>query len=176
MDWSSCLREGETVRWEGRPAPRCFTFRNWRHSLFGLFLMIIAVYWQIVALELAMAYGLSFIAWIPLPVLLASLYLSLGHLLLSRLEWERVFYAITDRRVLALSGIRRQRLNTLPLAQVTYFRLKYQAENLGTIRIHDDRSSRPLVLHCLEHPRRATDLLEEAMETVIRDEGRGTWD
>ena len=169
MDWSSWLEEGESLRWEGRPAPRCFTFRNWRHSLFGLFLLIIAVYWQIVALELAMAYGLSFIAWIPLPVLLAALFLSLGHLLLSRLEWERIFYAITDRRVLVLRGIRRQRLHILPLAQVTYFRINYQAENLGTIRIHRDPSSNPLVLHCLEHPRRVTDLLEERMETVARE-------
>lgn len=169
MDWSSWLEEGESLRWEGRPAPRCFTFRNWRHSLFGLFLLIIAVYWQIVALELAMAYGLSFIAWIPLPVLLAALFLSLGHLLLSRLEWERIFYAITDRRVLVLRGIRRQRLHALPLVQVTYFRLKYQAENLGTLRVHGAPSARPLVLHCLEHPRRATELLEESMETVASE-------
>lgn len=171
MDWSCWLEEEEAVRWEGRPAPRCFTFRNWRHSLFGLFLLVIAVYWQIIAIELGAVYRLSFIAWIPLPVLLAALYLSLGHLLLARLEWERVFYALTDQRVLVLRGIRRQRLHALPLVQVTYFQLRRQAENLGTLRIHGDPSSRPLVLHCIEHPRGATDLLEAAvsMSTVTRD-------
>lgn len=163
MDWSAWLEEGETVKWEGRPAPRCFTFRNWRHSLFGLFLLVITVYWQTVAIELGMAYGLSYIAWIPLPVLLAALYLSLGHLLLARLEWEKVFYALTDRRVLVLRGMRRQRLHALRLAQVTYFQLKLQAEELGTLRIHGDASSRPLIFHCLENPRGAADLLEEGM-------------
>jgi len=163
MDWSFWLEEGETVKWEGRPAPRCFTFRNWRHSLFGFFLLVITVYWQTVAIELGMAYGLSYIAWIPLPVLLAALYLSLGHLLLARLEWEKVFYALTDRRVLVLRGMRRQRLHALRLAQVTYFQLKLQAEELGTLRIHGDASSRPLIFHCLENPRGAADLLEEGM-------------
>lgn len=162
MDWSVWLQAGETVRWEGRPAPRCFTFRNWRQSLFGVFLLVLAVYWQIVGIELASAYDLAFVAWIPLPVLLAALYLSIGHLLLSRMEWEKVFYAVTDRRILVLKGVRRQRLFDLPLDRVVYFQLRPRGMELGTVRIGGDRSN-PLVLHCLEHPRKMTDLLEAAM-------------
>lgn len=163
MDWSSWLRSGETVHWEGRPAPRCFTFRNWRQSLFGVFLLVLAVYWQIVGIELAREYQLPLVAWIPLPVLLAALYLSIGHLLLNRMEWEKVFYAVTDRRILVLKGLSRQRLFDLPLDRVTYFQLRPHGAELGTLRISGGPSSAPLVLHCLEHPRQVADLLEAAL-------------
>lgn len=163
MDWSPYLETGEMVRWQGRPAPRCYTFRNWRHSLFGLLLLVLSVYWQIVGFELGRAYGYPLMGWIPLPFLLAAVYLSIGHLLLARLEWEKVFYAVTDRRVLVLRGVLKQRLLETPLETVTYFRIRPLGEELGTVRISADPSLRSLSLHCLEHPRRATDLLEAAM-------------
>lgn len=160
MDWSPHLAAGENVRWEGRPAPRCYTFRNWRHSLFGLLLLVLTVYWQIIGFELAHSYGRPYLAWIPSPFLLAAGYLSIGHLLLARLEWEGVFYAVTDRRVLAL---RRRRLRACPIDAVSYFRIEPFGEDLGTVRLTAEGLDRPLTLHCLEYPRRATDLVEAAL-------------
>jgi hypothetical protein len=161
MDWSVYLEDGETMRWEGRPAPRCFTFRNWRHSLFGFLLLLPSVHLQIVAIEFSKTYDSLLIAWIPLPFLAVGVYLAVGHLVLARLEWEKVFYAVTDRRVLVMKGLFKQRLMNFPLQKVSYFHLKPLGEELGTLRIRGGEFS--MVLSCIEYPRRITDLLEAAI-------------
>jgi len=104
------------------------------------------------------------------------------------LEWNHVYYAITDRRLLVHRGFLKQRIESLELSEITYFSLHRQGEQLGTLRVHKGQE-KPLTLHCIEHPRRATDLLEEAMgplaeemdgglspngDCPIRDAGRGT--
>ena len=165
MDWSPHLLPGETLRWEGRPAPRCFVFRNWRHSLFGILLLLFAAWWQTVGWQLAPVYGLPWLAWIPLPFLAIGLHLAVGHLLLARREWPRVFYAVTDRRVLALRGAGRTRLLQLELAAVTWFELRPLGAELASVRIA--AGDKTLTLPCLEQPRRFADLLEAAM----RDSG-----
>ncbi|BCR05252.1 hypothetical protein DESUT3_23210 [Desulfuromonas versatilis] len=163
MDWSSYLEAGEVLRWEGRPAPRCFTFRNWKHSLFGILLLVLALYWQVVGYQLAKVYEAAWLGWMPLPFIIIALYLSVGHLVLARLEWEKVYYAVTDRRILALRGLRSIRFQSMPLAQLSYFRIKPLGESLGTVRVSCSDSPSPLVVCCIEHPRSMTDLLEEAL-------------
>lgn len=163
MDWSAHLQAGEIVRWEGRPAPRCFVFRNWRHSLFGLLLLLLATWWQVVGYQLAQVYGMALLLWLPLPFLLVGLYLALGHLLLARYEWERVFFAVTDRRVLAVRGILRPRLETVALPEVTYFQVRPHGRELATVRVGTDRRRPPLLLCCVEHPERLLALLKSAL-------------
>jgi hypothetical protein len=161
MDWSAHLLPGETLRWEGRPAPRCFVLRNWRHSLFGLLLLLLAAWWQVVGWQLAPVYELPLLAWVPLPFLLIGLHLAFGHLLLARREWPHVFYAVTERRVLALRGGRRPRLQGLPLAAVTWFELRPHGEELATLRLAAGTTT--LLLPCVQHPRPLAALLEAAM-------------
>jgi len=156
------LTDGETVRWEGRPAPRCYTFRHWRHSIFGGIFLVITGFWQGLGIEMASTYASAWAAWLPLPFLLLGGYLSVGHLIQARLEWEHVLYAITDRRLLAQRGLFRPRVESMELDAVTYFRLHHQGEQLGTLRVHKGKEQM-LVLHCIEHPRRAAVLLEEAI-------------
>ncbi|MEJ2698953.1 MAG: PH domain-containing protein [Desulfuromonadales bacterium] len=168
MTWEGHLGPAEVLRWEGRPAPRCFTFRNWLHSLFGFLLLFLASYWQMVGYQLSQAHHSLILALVPLPFLLAGIYLSFGHLLLARWEWENVFYAVTDRRILARRGLFRPRVEELPLAEVTGFRLKPLGENLGTLRIQgsgDPPAS--LVLHCIEYPGQVTELFEEAVGNFV---------
>ena len=86
-----------------------------------------------------------------------------------------------DRRLLVQRGFLKKRIESLELSEITYFSLHRQGEQLGTLRVHKDQE-KPLTLHCIEHPRQATDLLEEAMgeglppngDEPIRDAGRGT--
>lgn len=163
MDWFDQLESGEEVRWEGRPAPRCYTFRNWQHSLFGMLLLVLAVWWQAVGYQLGHVYDSALLIWLPLPFLLVGLYLSLGHVLLARYEWERVFYAVTDHRVLVRRGIFRQRVESLPLSEVTYFQVKPLGKDLATISVIAEGRGN-VVLCCLEHPQRPIELLESAME------------
>ena len=56
ISWLPLLPE-ENLRWEGRPAPLCYTFRQWRHALFGLFLTGICSVWQWLGVQQAAAQG-----------------------------------------------------------------------------------------------------------------------
>lgn len=163
MSQGVVFADGETLRWEARPAPRCYTFRHWRHSVFGLIFLVICGCWQVLGLTMAKAYTVPWLAWLPLPFVLIGLYFFVGHLVQARLEWNHVYYAITDRRVITQRGLTRRRQQSIELSDVTYFKLHRQSEQLGTLRVHQGREQH-LVLHCIEHPRRATDLLEEAIK------------
>jgi hypothetical protein len=152
----------EELCWEGRPAPRCYTFRNWRHSFFGLVLIPVCSYWQYSGIDFAEEYEIFWLAWLPLPFLLVALYLTLGHFLQARLEWNHVYYAITDRRLMIQRGLLTRRIESLELQDIAYFCLTPHGKQLGTLRIHKGEE-KLLTLHCVEHPRQATDLLEKAM-------------
>ena len=166
------LIDGESVRWEGRPAPRCYVFRHWRHSLFGCILLAITGFWQMLGIEMAATYATAWLAWLPLPFLLLCGYLSFGHLLQARLEWNRVHYVITGHRLLVQRGLFRPRVESMELDAVTYFSLRRHGKDLGTLRVHRGQDQK-LVLHCIEHPRRPAELLEEA---ITRGGGKGAPD
>jgi hypothetical protein len=168
MDWTPFLQPGERLVWEGRPAPRCYTMRNWRHALFGVILLVPTLYWQVVAVEIAAVYHLPLVPWIPLPFLLAALYLALGQLLVARLEWEKVYYAVTDRRILVQRGVLRTRHLTLALGAVGSFVLRPYGEELASLRIVPTDFSTTLVLSCIEYPRLVTRHLEAAMAAAGR--------
>jgi hypothetical protein len=144
------LAADETIRWQGRPAPRAYTFRNWRHALFGLALMLPCLLWQLVGIELVANGAPGWVAWLPLPFNLGSLYLAFGQLLIARLEWEQVLYAVSDRTVYQRRGFFRPRLRCLPLAAVTNVRQKKLGPNLATIRI-DGEDGESLLFASIEH-------------------------
>lgn len=171
MDWSKYLAADEEVRWEGRPAPRYFTFRNWPHSLFGLLLLGVSAYWEYFGIKLGQSNGSLILSLIPIPFLFVGIYLSVVHLILARLEWERVFYAVTDQRVLAQKGCLKTRMVDLPLEKVTYFRLNNLGKDLGTLRIEAGKARQPLILPGIEHPRGITDLLENAIKAKMAAAG-----
>jgi hypothetical protein len=156
------LLAGETICWEGRPAPRCYIFRHWRHALFGFIILAICGYWQVLGFEVAESYNSMWLAFLPLPFLLFGCYLSVGHLFQARLEWNHVRYMITDRRLLVQRGLLKRRVESLELRDITYFSLSHQGEHLGTLRVHKGLEQQ-LILHCVEYPRQATALLEVAM-------------
>ncbi|PLY03611.1 MAG: hypothetical protein C0623_00925 [Desulfuromonas sp.] len=163
MNWTEYLNENEQIRWQGRPAPRCYTFRNWIHSLFGVVIMIAAVAWSIHGLHLATAQGSFVFILLPIPFLLAGVYLAFGHLVLSRLEWEHVFFALTDQRVIAISGLWSRRIKTIALADIVWFELRPLGEELGTIRIRGREPQQRMSVTCVEHPRQLTGILEEVL-------------
>jgi hypothetical protein len=145
------LAADETILWQGRPAPRAYTFRNWRHALFGLALMLPCLFWQLVGIELVAGGAPFWVAWLPLPFNLGSLYLAFGQLLIARLEWEQVLYAVSDRTVYQRRGFFRPRLRCLPLAAVTSVRKKSLGPNLATVRIAS-REGESLLFATIEHP------------------------
>jgi len=164
MDWNELLEEGEQLLWSGRPAPRCYTFRNWKHSLVGLLLLLIGVWWQAIGLQMAALYHAPYLAWIPLPVCLGGLYLAFGQPLKSRLEWEYLYYAVTDRRLMRRYG-KKSRLQQLSRDAVTYFRLKPYSPQLGSLAIYAGSVEQRLDFKCIELPDRVSKLLEDSMRS-----------
>ncbi len=173
MNWDTLLETDERLLWEGRPAPRCFTFRRWIHSVFGLILMAPALVWLDGGQALAVERGEPLWGVIPwLGVALASYFL-VGHLLLARLDWEGTFYAITDRRLIALGGWPRRSAWTLPLNRLRHLRLRPRGRDLGSLYVSGQDSRERRVLSCLEHPARAIALLEEAVRRNLTEESSG---
>ena len=160
---------GETLHWEGSPAPRCFTFRQWRQALFGLLLTVFCAVWTWMGVEQAVEHGWPWLACVPLPFLGFALWLAVGQLLAARLEWPRVVYAVTDRRIIVRRGLVRPRQEALPLARVSWFRLSPHGEELGSLRVHGEDGDPVLMLHCIEYPRRPAALLEQAIRAKQHD-------
>ena len=157
------LTDGEVIRWQGRPAPRCYTFRHWRHSLFGGLFLVLSGFWEVLGLEMATATSLHWLAWLPLPFLLLGVYFSVGHLVQVRLEWNQVLYLMTDRRLLVQRGLFASTIIEMDLAAITYFSMHRHGEQLATLRVYQGQA-RKVVLHCLEHPQLAAALLEETIK------------
>ena len=161
--WPDLLPD-EELCWEGRSAPRCYTFRQWRHALFGGLLTIFCMVWLWMGVGQVAATGWVWPALLPLPFFAYALWLAVGQLLAARLEWNHVAYAITNRRLIVRGGVLRPVEVTLPLEQLTWFRLQPHGEELGSLRVHGRDGDPVLFLHCLEYPRRPAELLEAAIK------------
>ena len=93
----------------------------------------------------------------------------MGHLIQARLEWNNVYYAVTDRRLL----VKRGQMKSMELSEITYFKMLEKGEELGTFIVHKGEEMK-LLLHCIEHPQRLFKLLEDAMGEKARPEPGGT--
>lgn len=145
------LADGETILWQGRPAPRGYTFRNWRHALFGFALSLPCLFWLLVGIELAAAGSPAWVAWLPLPFALGSLYLAFGQLLIARLEWEKVLYTVSESTICLQRGLFRPKLCTLPRAALVAVRTRRLGPNLATVRFEAE-DGRSLTFCAIEHP------------------------
>ncbi len=163
MDWTPYLEPHERLRWQGRPAPRCFTFRRWRLSVYGILLLLLSVFVFAVSIPLGNSQGWHLLPAIPFPFVLLGLYLSVGHLLLARREWEGVFFAVTDRRILAQRGAWRKRIESMRLEEARYYIYRPFGRELGSFSVHGGEPERTMSISCIEHPRALALLLEEAL-------------
>lgn len=167
MNWQPFLEAGESVEWEARPAPRCFTFRHWKQALFGLFFLVVCLVWLVWGAQVAEDYDRAWLGLLPIPFVAIGCYLAGSPLLLARLEWEQVFYALTDRRLITLRGIRRPRAVAIDRQEILYFRLHKQGDELATLQVRGRAEDPVLFLHCVEHPFTIADRLEKIIERNI---------
>lgn len=159
MNWNTSISDGELICWQGRPAPRAFTFRNWRYALVGIVLLVVAMCWHLLTMRLAD----DRLTVVPVSFILLALYLSVGHLVLARLEWKRVFYAVSDRRLLVRRGLFRPRLESFGLDELTSFRVKPMGSELATVQAFFGENGGSLSFVAVEHPAPLIALLEAAL-------------
>lgn len=162
IDWSNIIAADETLIWQGRPAPRCFTFRRWRSALFGVLLLLLCGWWQYTGCNLMRGGGSVVWALLPLPFVAFSGYLAFGQLVLARLEWERVFYALTSKQIIVQCGIRKTRVIRLPGDKLNYQCLYPLGEHLGNLYL--EAGKRRMTLCCIEYPRELYECLQVIIE------------
>jgi hypothetical protein len=95
------LNDNEKLLWQGRPAPRCYTFRHWFQALIGTVIFLASSFWLMVGMQLAKAEEVPSVLLIaPLLLAVVAFFVGPGQLIFARLRWERIFYALTDQRLL----------------------------------------------------------------------------
>ena len=157
------LQPGEKLLWEAKPAPRCFTFRNWRHSVLGFLFLILAVYGEVIGIGKTEAFGPASMRWIVLLLFLVGLWFGFGQLFWARREWERVIYAASNRRLWVQRGLLKTVRQSMSLSVVSGYNLHVLGENLATVHVFGRGESQRISYFCIEHPQRLTQILEQAM-------------
>ncbi len=157
FQWS--LAEGETLLWQGRPAPRCYTFRHWLQATIGTILFLACSFWLMVGVQLVRAHGYSQLLIIaPLLLVVAAFFVGPGQLILARWRWEKIFYALTDQRLLVRNRLFGSKTLTYQLSDFKHFKQKKYGQQLLSLRMSFNGSA-PIVLECLEFPDNFLNLL-----------------
>jgi hypothetical protein len=157
LQWS--LVEGEMILWQGRPAPRCYTFRHWLQATIGTILFLASSFWLMVGVQLVRAQHYSWwLAVAPLLLAIAAFFVGPGQLVLARLRWEETFYALTDQRLLVRNSLIGRKTSAYSLCNYKQFKQKRYGQHLSSIRL-SFKGSAPVTLECLEHPENFLDYL-----------------
>ncbi|PLX96476.1 MAG: hypothetical protein C0622_14880 [Desulfuromonas sp.] len=150
LDWQ--LEKGETLLWQGRPAPRCYTFRHWLQALIGTVLFLASSFWLMIGYHLIREQGLS--SWLlalPLVLVIGSFLIGPVPIILARMRWEKVFYALTDRRLLVRNRLLGQRTESYPMNDFQGYKTRKYGKTLLSIRLSFHKCP-PVILECIEHP------------------------
>lgn len=99
--WEGILADGETILWQGRPAPGIV----WRDlinplTFFGLFFFLFAVFWVGAAFAMTRNTGGGFGILFPLfglPFIAVGFYLLIGRIFWDAYSRSRTWYTLTDR-------------------------------------------------------------------------------
>ncbi len=150
--WQDILQEDETLIWNGDPQ-QGFIFRR-SEILFtplAILLFVLAAAWEFYAVS-TLATALQFNdlpLWIPVvlifmtctafPFVLLGLFLLVGRFFYDRQRRMRTHYALTNRRVIILSGLfKKQRACSVELQNIEKLSLHVHRNHTGSIRFRSD--------------------------------------
>jgi len=146
------LSDDETLLWQGRPAPRCYTFRHWLQALIGTVIFFASSFWLMVGMQLVKAGEVPSVLLIaPLLLAVAAFFIGPAQLIFARLRWEKIFYALTDQRLLIKNRLFGQKILVFDLADYKQYKQKRYGKQLVSLRLIF-RNKPAIVLECLEHP------------------------
>lgn len=170
MDRSDCVIDigPEQLLWLGRPAPRCYTLRHWRGALCWGVVCLCATILQIWMWQAWSIVGAWSMAFLPAPLLLLAFALSFGRLFYARLEWEHIFYSMSDTCVRIQRG-RRKRVACYLYAEIQAVRLELYRDNAptGLGWVHVEFGKQQVTLECLEDAQRAYSIITEQLHRQV---------
>jgi hypothetical protein len=141
----SAVNQDEKILWQGRPAPRCYTFRLWKQALAGSVFFLVSSFWLMLALQLVADGQPWWLVCLPTPLVVASLVFGPLQILLARWSWGRIFYRLSETRLYFAQD------QYLDLSEVADLKTRKYSENLASFRL-DCARRKSLVLHCIEQP------------------------
>jgi hypothetical protein len=144
----------EQILWQGRPAPRCYTFQHWKQALAGSILFLVSSFWLMLALELIKEGHPYWLALIPLPLIAGSFLFGPMQILVARWRWPKIFYQLTDKQLFLLPD------KSVQLSAIIDIKMKKQGASLASFRLAV-AGSKPLIIHCIEQPDQLLRLLKE---------------
>lgn len=163
--WNKLLEAEECIVWQGRPAPRAYTFRNWRWSMQAAAGLAMVLLFQQGNGPLQVDYAVD--QWWTWAGLVVGFWAGIGHILWARMEWEHVFYMMSDRRLVAISGILGRRQQVFSLEQLQKVEQQSLGKALATVKISG--GGQHMTLLCLEYPQLLLQLLSCHVEPEARD-------
>ncbi|SHJ58955.1 hypothetical protein SAMN02745165_02738 [Malonomonas rubra DSM 5091] len=171
LGWDWPLEDEESLLWQGRPAPRCYIWRNWKLALAATILFLAASFWWILAYQLMLDEGYPWwLQLIPLPLVFLSIWFGPIRILLARIRWEKVFYALTDRRMIIRDGQFSAEMTSFALDEIDAWKQKKYSDQLVSIRL-EMKNHPPVILFCLEQPQNLLGHLQrDALKEQIGDE------
>ncbi len=166
LGWEWPLDGDEQLRWQGRPAPRCYVWRNWKLALAATMLFLAGSFWWMLAYQLMVTENYPWwLQLMPAPLVLLAIWFGPVKILLARLRWENLFYALTDQRMLVRDGLFSAQFDFFPLDRVTGWQLKKYSDNLISIRLLLTEHP-PVILFCLEQPQNLLGHLQREVHGV----------
>ena len=151
MEWQTAedavryhLEDDETLLWAGRPLQGV---KLRPHDIFMIPFSLLwggfAIFWEVMALWMSFANGdggpPGFAAIIfplfGLPFVLIGLYLIFGRFYVDAWRRARTFYAVTDDRILILSGLLSRSVKSLNLRTLSDLSMTQKRDGTGTINL-----------------------------------------
>lgn len=167
------LDAGERLLWSGQPATGIrFRTADWYMIPFSLLWGGFAIFWEVMAFQDKAP--LFFRFW-GMPFVLVGLYLIAGRFIWDARRRARTSYAVTDRRLLLVSGSRSQVTTSLSLRTLPAITLAERADGSGDI-VFDGTDARhvavgglvprgssvPTMFEFVPNARRVYDVIREA--------------
>ena len=130
------LQPDEQLLWSGRPNPnRLFTAVDIFLIPFSLLWGGFAIFWEVLALTSISRYN-SAVWWFPLfgiPFVLLGLYFIFGRFLVKRRVKRNTVYAVTDRRVIAITTAFGRSVRSLSMKRLPGLEVSTRSGRAGTV-------------------------------------------
>jgi hypothetical protein len=125
------LGPGERTIWRGQPDAADYSLRGaWLFIPLSILWCAFAIFWE--ATAVVGGAPLFFALW-GLPFVAIGLYLVFGRIFVARREARRTYYAITEQRVIIVSGAFGRRMVMMALEDLPPAQFDQRARGLGTI-------------------------------------------
>lgn len=134
---NNVLTEGETIVWRGRPNPVAAAKMAWLHILVGVATLAFAAFW----LSGVPSNGWAVADLFGIVIVGAGLF-ELSRPLINYIKAGKLWYAITDKRVLLLSAGNTFKVTSITRSDMTDFDRTDRADGTGDIRFRRSTGSR----------------------------------